>query len=91
MMYGDWSWWWMLPMTVFTFLVVAAVLWIVVTAIRTGAQTVSATPPEDVLSERFARGEIDIAEYTERANALRKVGGRSPAFGSGNRTGGDEA
>jgi putative membrane protein len=70
--WGDWSGWtWtlmMLGMVAFW----AAIAWIVVIALRS-------TPPsrggshlaEDVLAERFARGEIDEAEYQRRVEALR--------------------
>ena len=56
-------------------LVVAAIVVIVVVALRwIGGQTHPAASkqptPLDVLKERFARGDIDVAEYEERRKAL---------------------
>jgi len=70
-----WSWWWMVPMMFVMVAVVCAVVLLVVASTRS-----SDTPPksqgltpEDILNERFARGEIDAAEYRERMDTLRKT------------------
>lgn len=64
------SWGWVgmiLTMLAFWGLVVAAVVWLV------GATGTGRRPPgpEDLLAERFARGEIDDVEYRDRLAALR--------------------
>ena len=74
MMYwdGGWSWWWMLPMMTFMVVLIGAVIWGVVAVTR--SITTAARPgrptAEDILNERFARGEIDVTEYRERVDAL---------------------
>lgn len=74
--WGDsngWAWWWMLPMMLFMVLLAGAVIWGVVAVVRSTTSTAQITRPdaEDVLNERFARGEIDVSEYRERLDALR--------------------
>lgn len=70
---GAGAWWWMLPMMFVFLVVVGVVVWALLNAGRahpvSGVQSPS---PEDVLAHRFARGEIDTAEYHERLEALRK-------------------
>jgi putative membrane protein len=39
----------------------------------TGPATRPVVDPESVLDERFARGEIDVDEYTKRRDALREA------------------
>ena len=66
------AWWWMLPMMLALLVVVGVVAWAVLNASRSQAASSSRDPgPEDVLAHRFARGEIDTAEYHERLEALR--------------------
>jgi len=75
---SGWSWWWALSMTAFMLVVVGAVIWVVVAVLRPSDAS-TASPPstaEEILKERFARGEIDAAEYRERLDTLR---GSSPA------------
>ncbi len=72
-MNDGWTWWWMVPMMIFMLAVVGVIVWALANATR-GAATPQPPParsPEDVLAERFARGEIDSAEYHERLTALR--------------------
>jgi putative membrane protein len=38
---------------------------------------------EQVLAERFARGEIDAEEYHQRLDTLRQAGRRAPAEARG--------
>ena len=56
------------------------VVWVVTNAVRNGGLNrdsvpstppVLATGPEDVLHDRFARGEIDVEEYHHRLDAIR--------------------
>ncbi|WP_225754388.1 SHOCT domain-containing protein [Actinotalea sp. Marseille-Q4924] len=72
---GAWmGWGWL-----FFLLVVAGAVLIVVAVVRaTGSRTtsagdVAARPPraEEILAERYARGEIDKDEYQERLRTLR--------------------
>ncbi|MET0726833.1 MAG: SHOCT domain-containing protein [Acidimicrobiales bacterium] len=49
----------------------ALVAWVAVTVIRSNRGSVPAADPEDVLAERFARGEIDDDEYRRRLEVLR--------------------
>ena len=52
-----------------------AIAWVVVTLIRQSDSRSQSGPtgaePRQILDERFARGEIDEAEYRERLNVLR--------------------
>lgn len=66
-----------LAMVVFWALVVAAV----VALFRGGGEpVVTRRTPDQILDERFARGEIDEAEYRDRREALRdRVGERRNA------------
>jgi putative membrane protein len=69
---SGWSWWWMLPMMMFMVLLVGAVVWALVAITRSETTTTDAKRPtaQDILDERFARGEIDASEYRERMDAL---------------------
>jgi putative membrane protein len=69
---SGWSWWWVLSMMVFMLLLVGAGIGVVVAVVRPNeTPTLSAHPTaEEILKERFARGEIDAAEYRERLDAL---------------------
>jgi putative membrane protein len=76
---SGWSLWWMLPMMLFMVVLVGAVIWalIAVAGPRTTSTAASARrTAEDILNERFARGEIDASEYRERIDAIR---GSAPA------------
>jgi len=64
-----WGWVGMiLTMIVFWGLVVAGVMWLLR---DTGTGDRRAMRPEELLSERFARGEIDEVEYRDRLATLR--------------------
>jgi putative membrane protein len=68
---GGWSWWWMLPMMMFMFVFVGAVIWALVAVTRSNdSPSYPTRSPEDILNERFARGEIDAAEYHAMIDAL---------------------
>jgi putative membrane protein len=70
---NGWSWWWMLPMMLFMVVLVGAAIWALVAVTRSDSTTGEAQRPtaEDILNERFARGEIDSIEYHDRLDALR--------------------
>jgi putative membrane protein len=69
---GGWSWWWMLPMLLLTIVVVVAIACALLALVRwNGSNTPAARPTaEDILDERFARGEIDASDYRERIAIL---------------------
>lgn len=79
--WGDGSGWWMaIVMIVFGLLFLGVIVWAVVTITKphhsaTAPQQVGAAPAREssartILDERFARGEIDAAEYEERRRLL---------------------
>ena len=81
--WGDsgWSWGMLIVMIVLAVMVVGAVVWAVVYAskassrnapsVAPGAGTVAPSPtPREVLDLRYARGEIDTADYEERRAKL---------------------
>lgn len=88
MMYGGWMWghgWGWAGWVLFVVLTVvfwAAVITAIVLAIRyaggsrhsvSGLPPYGPTRPEDVLAERFARGEIDEGEYRRRVMLLHEI------------------
>jgi putative membrane protein len=76
--FGPW-WWLFMAITMLVFW--GGLAWVVVTLVRhdgaIGRQPPPSVPPpgrqsaEDILHERFARGEIDVDEYHQRVDALR--------------------
>ncbi len=74
MMYWNdgWGWGAWLVMTIFMVVFWGLVAWVVVTVIRGSSGTERPRDSaEDILAERFARGELDESEYTGRLDALR--------------------
>ena len=74
---GGGHWWgWVIGAAVLA-VVVALIVWVVGRVVGTHAAAGSSMPTrgrdsaEDVLAQRFARGEIDAAEYHERLATLR--------------------
>jgi putative membrane protein len=69
---GGWSWWWMLPTMTFMLVLIGSIMWGVVAFVRTTTSSAHPIRPtaDDILNERFARGEIDASEYDERVAAL---------------------
>lgn len=68
---GGWGW---LVMALVMATFWGGVVWIVAKALGHGlkpASGVPATGPEDILHDRFARGEIDVDEYHHRLDAVR--------------------
>lgn len=72
---SDWGGWWVfmgLMMLAFWVLVAAVLVWL---ARRSGwgspgGMPPAAPPPEEVLAQRLARGELDVEEYERRLEAL---------------------
>lgn len=82
--HDGWGGWWILmPLVTVGFW--ALVIWAVATVIRQrpvtgpGGPTGSARA-EEVLAERYARGEIDDEEYRHRLDTLRRVAGGGPPW-----------
>ena len=76
---GGWGGWLLMTiaMVLFWALIITAVVLIVrylVSQRLTGTSAVSARTPEEVLAERYARGEIDDDEYRRRLALLRQNG-----------------
>ncbi|MEV5528469.1 SHOCT domain-containing protein [Streptomyces prunicolor] len=85
MMYGnyhDMSGWDWFAMSIGSVLLWAVLLTVAVLLIRNLTRTsqrpntLAAPPPEQVLADRFARGEIDEEEYRNRLAVLRTDGSR---------------
>jgi putative membrane protein len=74
--YGSWGILWM----VMSWVAIVVLVWIIALAIRHEAGGADRRrDPVEILQERFARGEIDEAEYRSRLNVLeadRKLGTR---------------
>jgi putative membrane protein len=72
---SGWGWFWMMFMMVFFWAFVAVAIVFVVRGLRPGQATQPQTPStptaDDLLAQRFARGEIDADEYHARLDALR--------------------
>ena len=88
-MYGDhghdggWGWggWLLMSLTMLAFLALVAwgvfLVWRSTAHPRSGGsehQSPARQPPEEILAERLARGEIDADEYRARLDALRSGG-----------------
>jgi putative membrane protein len=80
MMYTDWSWGAWLAMGLMMLALLGVVVAVVLVVMRSANPPTEATSPpaqtdrqhaERLLDERFARGEIDVEEYTRRRNLLR--------------------
>ena len=86
MHYGNWndgwdSWWWM---TVMMIVFWGGLIWIAVALTRRGNRTVhpptsamvppppTRQAPDEILAERFARGEIESDDYHQRLEALQR-------------------
>lgn len=77
--HGDWGWggWLLMSLTMLAFL--ALVAWVAFLVWRSTAEPHRTDPgrrstdrqsPQEILGERFARGEIDAEEYRSRLEAL---------------------
>jgi putative membrane protein len=65
----DGGWWWMMGIGWLVFLAVIVVFGVLLARSLSNRQ--HRASGEDILSERFARGEIDEVEYRRRRTALR--------------------
>ncbi len=63
------GWWWVMGIGWLVFL--AAVATIVYALTRHHAPPATGASPQDILAERFARGDIDAEEYRARSDVLR--------------------
>jgi putative membrane protein len=63
------GWWWVMGIGWLVFLGLIAV--VVVLLVRRGTGSGRSAGAEDVLAERYARGEIDDDEYRRRLDVLR--------------------
>lgn len=74
--HGDWNGWAWLAMTVSMVAFWGLLIWGVLSVVRSagGGSAVSTGPPdpEQILRERFARGEIDADEFEQRLEVLRR-------------------
>ena len=70
--YDEFSWWWfvVMPLGMLGFWVLVA--WVIVTVVR-GDHPTATSHPEQVLAERYARGDIDADEYHRRVDDLRQT------------------
>jgi putative membrane protein len=66
---GDWNWAAWVAMTASMVLFWGLIAWAVVTLVRQPRDVTRR--PEEVLADRFARGEIDEEEFRRRRDALR--------------------
>lgn len=86
--HGDWGWGGWLAMSLTMLLFWGLVIWAVITVVRTLSSsevrmrdTRESITPENILAERFARGEIDETEYWRRRDALQGTRPRDSASG----------
>lgn len=73
MMYGvgDGGWWMMGISSFIGLILLAALVWLIVSMARnSGVRTAGPGDPRSLLDERFARGEIDANEYRSRLDVL---------------------
>jgi putative membrane protein len=64
---GSWGILWMVA----SWVVIVVLVWVIARAIRPEAGSADRRrDPKEILQERFARGEIDEAEYRSRLNVL---------------------
>lgn len=66
-MWGYWGWgWWFFGSIVFLL-----IIWLIASA--AGSRGRNIPPEEQILRERYARGEISIEEYRQRMRDLRRA------------------
>jgi putative membrane protein len=69
---GGAGWWvWGVLMMVLMLGIVALVVWLIVRSSHGSAPAGQSSSGREILSERFARGEIDADEYHDRLSKLR--------------------
>lgn len=68
---GDWGWAMWAVMTVAMIGFWSLVIWLLATVLRGGGAVARPSrDPDDILSERFARGEMDEEEFRRRREVL---------------------
>ena len=76
---GAWGFVWM----TISWVAIVALVWMLIRAFTPGDGLERPRDPKDILNERFAKGEIDAAEYRERLDVLnqssRLASGNDPA------------
>ena len=70
---GWWPWLMVIPMLVFWGLVIWGIVALARATVQNAGQPRPHPDPEQVLADRFARGEIDADEYRERLATLRET------------------
>ncbi len=75
---GGWAGWVLMVLSMAAFWGLLA--WAAVSLVRSTGKTRHGAPtaPEDVLAERFARGDIDEEDYRQRSEVLRQQRLRTP-------------
>lgn len=68
---GGWSWGMMFVGMVMMIGFWVLVAWVIVTVVRRPDARPSSGDAQQILDERFARGELDADEYRQRRDALR--------------------
>lgn len=68
--HGDLSWWGWTVMTLGMLVFWGLIAWVIVVIARSSNATPSARTPQDILAERYARGEINAEEYHRRLDDL---------------------
>jgi putative membrane protein len=76
-----WGWWLIMPLLMVAFWV--AVVWVVVSLVRgrpapMAGESAPPVAPEQILAQRYARGEIDDDEYRRRLDVLRSSAPTEP-------------
>jgi len=75
---GGWTWWGWCAGVAFMLAFWALFAWIIVTLIRSKDDAPPSRSPEDILAERYARGDIDQDEYQHRRDILRQPAKPTP-------------
>jgi len=65
-----WRGWWIGSIWVFRVIIVVIIVWIVVRAAFSRDIREQRVTPEEILRQRYARGEIDTEEYQHRLEVL---------------------
>ena len=76
--WNDGAGWWWLFMLLMMIVFWGGLAWVIVTLVRRGPAPRAPHEPgrpaaEDILRERFARGEIDLDDYNQRLEVLRRT------------------
>ena len=69
---GGWGWSWAMMFVGMVMMLGfwALVAWVIVTVLRRSEAPRSSRDAQQILDERFARGEVDLDEYRRRSDAL---------------------